>query len=295
MDEKVEPREILQEDFITVDVLNRMSLTLDYDLRFEPGAVVPKLWHWLFFLPHVKASDTGTDGHPKTGGFIPALEGLDRRMWAGSRFWFHSDLKAGQQAQKKSVLKHVALKQGRSGKLGFVLVEHQVSQTGRRVLTEEHDIVYKQAPKSAATVASVNEGLKPPEKTAQWSETIRPNPVLLFRYSASTFNGHRIHYDRDFCREEFGFPGLAVHGPLIATLLIELVRKNLPSARITEYVFRAKGPIFDFQIFRVEGCRENAQVFLWAVNPDGFETMTAQATLETEKTRSEKANDGRTV
>jgi 3-methylfumaryl-CoA hydratase len=119
--------------------------------------------------------------------------------------------------------------------------------------------------------------------------------VLLFRYSALTFNGHRIHYDRDFCREEFGFPGLAVHGPLIATLLIELVRKNLPSARITEYVFRAKGPIFDFQIFRVEGCRENAQVFLWAVNPDGFETMTAQATLETEKTRSEKANDGRTV
>jgi 3-methylfumaryl-CoA hydratase len=295
MDEKVEPGEILQEDFIAADVLNRMSLTLDYDLRFETGAVVPKLWHWLFFLPHVKASDTGTDGHPKTGGFIPALEGLNRRMWAGSRFWFHSDLKAGQPAQKRSVLKQVALKQGRSGKLGFLLVEHQISQAGRRVLTEEHDIVYKQAPKSAVTVASLNEGLKPPEKTGQWSETIRPNPVLLFRYSALTFNGHRIHYDRDFCSEEFGFPGLAIHGPLVATLLIELVRKNLPSARITEYAFRAKGPIFDFQIFKVEGCRENSQVFLWAVNPDGFETMTAQAKLETEKTRSEKANDQRTV
>jgi 3-methylfumaryl-CoA hydratase len=280
MDEKFEPREILQEDFISVDVLNRMSLALDYDLRFEPGAVVPKLWHWLFFLPQVKASDTGTDGHPKTGGFIPALEGLDRRMWAGSRFWFHSDLRAGQQAQKKSVLKNVTLKQGRSGKLGFVLVVHQVSQNGRRVLTEEHDIVYKAAPQSATTVASVNKGLKPPEKAAQWSDTIRPNPVLLFRYSALTFNGHRIHYDRDFCRKEFGFPGLAVHGPLIATLLIELVRKNLPFARITEYAFRAQGPIFDFQTFTVEGCRENTQVFLWAVNPDGFETMTALAKLE---------------
>src|SRR5512139_1259764 len=156
MSEWVESKEIVQEDFISVDVLNRMSLTLDYDLRFEPGAVVPRLWHWLFFLPHVKTSDTGADGHPKTGGFIPALEGLDRRMWAGSRFWFHSDLKAGQQAERKTVVKNVTRKQGRSGELGFVLVEHQVYQNDRRVLTEEHDIVYKQAPTSAVTVSSVN-------------------------------------------------------------------------------------------------------------------------------------------
>ena len=280
MDEKFEPKEIVQEDFISASVLNRMSLTLDHDLQFEPGAVVPKLWHWLFFLPGVKASETGADGHPKTGGFIPALEGLDRRMWAGSRFWFYSDLRAGQAAEKKSVVKKVTLKQGRSGKLGFVSVEHQVFQNGRRILTEEHDIVYKQAPTSAVTVASVNEGLTPPKKAAQWSDLIRPNPVLLFRYSALTFNGHRIHYDRDFCREEFGFPGLAVHGPLIATLLIELVRKNLPSARIAEFEFRAKGPIFDFQTFKAEGCRENDQVFLWAVNPDGLEAMTALAKIE---------------
>jgi 3-methylfumaryl-CoA hydratase len=295
MGETAAPPEIVQEDFITVDVLNRMSLTLDYDLRFEPGAVVPKLWHWLFFLPHVKASDTGKDGHPKTGGFIPALEGLDRRMWAGSRFWFHHDLKTGQPAEKRSVVKNVTLKQGQSGKLGFVLIGHRVFQEGRHVLTEEHDIVYKHAPTASVTVASVNAGLKPPQKTAEWSETVRPNPVLLFRYSALTFNGHRIHYDRDYCREEFGFPGLAVHGPLIATLLIELVRKNLPSARITEYAFRLQAPIFDFQVFKVEGCRENDQVFLWTVNPDGFETMTAQAKLETDKRRREKANGRRTV
>jgi 3-methylfumaryl-CoA hydratase len=280
MDEKFEPKEILQQDFISVEVLNRMSLTLDYDLRFEPGAAVPKLWHWLFFLPQVKASDTGPDGHPKTGGFIPALEGLERRMWAGSRIWFCGDLKAGQPAERKSAVKNVTLKQGRSGNLGFVLVEHQVFQNGRRILIEEHDIVYKPAPRAAVTIASVNAGLQPPEKKAQWSDTIQPDPVLLFRYSALTFNGHRIHYDRDFCREEFGFPGLAVHGPLVATLLIELVRKNLPSARVTEYAFRAKGPIFDFQTFTVAGCRENDQVFLWAVNPDGLETMTALATLE---------------
>ncbi|MGE5255789.1 MAG: MaoC family dehydratase N-terminal domain-containing protein [Hyphomicrobiales bacterium] len=291
MDEIFEPKEIVQDDFISVEVLNRMSLTLDYDMRFEPGAVVPKLWHWLFFLPQVKASDTGADGHPKTGGFIPALQGLDRRMWAGSRFWFHADLRAGQQAERKSVVRKVTRKEGKTGKLGFVLVEHQLSQNGRLVLTEEHDIVYKQAPTSPVTVASVNAGLKRPEKAAQWSDTIQPNPVLLFRYSALTFNAHRIHYDRDYCREEFGFPGLAVHGPLIATLLIELVRKNLPSSRVIEYSFRAQGPIFDFQTFKVEGCRDDAQVFLWAVNPDGLEAMTARASLETEKTRSEKENE----
>jgi 3-methylfumaryl-CoA hydratase len=281
MNADAEPRELVQEDVIAVDALNRMSLTLDYDLRFEPGAVVPKLWHWLFFLPQVKASDTGADGHPRTGGFIPALEGLDRRMWAGSRFWFHGDLVAGRTAVRKSMVKSVTRKQGRSGNLGFVLVEHRVFQDGRPVLTEEHDIVYKQAPPLAATVAAVSAGLKPPEKAAQWSDTIRPNPVLLFRYSALTFNGHRIHYDRDFCREEFGFPGLAVHGPLIATLLIELVRKNLPSARVSEYAFRAHGPIFDFQTFQVEGCRENDQVLLWAVNPDGLAAMTARARIVT--------------
>jgi 3-methylfumaryl-CoA hydratase len=281
MDEEAGRNKIfLQEDFISVDVLDRMSLTLDYDLQFQSGSVVPKLWHWLFFLPHVKASDTGPDGHPKTGGFIPFLEGLDRRMWAGSRFRFHNDLVAGQRAERKSFIKDVTFKEGRSGKLGFVLVEHRISQKGRLILTEEDDIVYKQAPKSNATVASINEGLKAPANKAQWSDAIRPDPVLLFKYSALTFNGHRIHYDRDFCKEEFGYPGLVVHGPLIATLLIELVRKELPYAKISEYSFRAKGPIFDFQSFKVEGFKDDDQVFLWAVNQDGFETMAARAKIE---------------
>lgn len=279
MDEIVDEKELLQTDFIDVSVLNRMSLTLDNEEQFEPGAVVPKLWHWLFFLPRVKASNTGPDGHPKIGDFIPHLEGLDRRMWAGSRFKFHTDLIAGRKAEKKSVVKNVSFKEGRSGKLGFVLVEHQISQNGRLILTEEHDIVYKEAPKSETTVESVNKGLKFAENVREWSQVIHPNPVLLFKYSALTFNGHRIHYDRDFCKTEFGFPGLAVHGPLIATLLIELVRKNLPDASVSEYSFVAKGPIFDFQTFKVEGFKENNTVSLRAVNEDGYEAMTARATI----------------
>ena len=275
-----ENKEISQTDYISTDVINRMSLTLDYDLRFEKGDIVPKLWHWLFFLPHVKASEEGTDGHPKTGGFIPIIEGLDRRMWAGSRFWFHNELYASKYAQKKSRVVSVTEKEGRSGKLGFVLVRHEYYQDDHHILSEEHDIVYKQAPKTETTVDRVNAALSAPTKTAQWSETIKPNPVLLFKYSALTFNGHRIHYDRDFCKNIFGFPGLVVHGPLMATLLVELIRKNIPDAEVLEYSFRINGPIFDFQTFKVEGCREGDIVSLWAVNDSGLETVSAQAKIK---------------
>jgi 3-methylfumaryl-CoA hydratase len=274
-----EKEEISQTDYISKDVLNRMSLTLDYDLTFDTGDIVPKLWHWLFFLPRVKASEEGTDGHPKTGGFIPVIKGLDRRMWAGSRFWFHNELYVSKYAQKKSRVISLTQKEGRSGKLGFVLVRHAYYQDDRHILSEEHDIVYKQAPKSETTVANANAALSRPAKTAQWSETIKPTPVLLFKYSALTFNGHRIHYDRDFSKNNFGFPGLVVHGPLIATLLIELIRKNMPDTRVLEYSFRIKGPIFDFQTFKIEGCREGEIVSLWAVNDSGLETVTAQAKI----------------
>ncbi|MGD2096886.1 MAG: hypothetical protein PVG35_04850 [Desulfobacterales bacterium] len=272
-------KEISQTDYISTDVLNRMSLTLDYDLTFDKGDIVPKLWHWLFFLPHVKASEEGIDGHPKTGGFIPTIAGFDRRMWAGSRFWFHKELYAAKYARKKSRVVSVTEKEGRSGKLGFVLVRHEVYQDSHHILSEEHDIVYKQAPESETTVAGVNATLRAPAKTPQWSETIKPSPVLLFKYSALTFNGHRIHYDREFCKNLFGFPGLVVQGPLIATLLIELLRKHMPDARVLEYSFRIKGPLFDFQTFKIEGCRKGEIVSLWTVNDSGLETVSAQAKI----------------
>jgi 3-methylfumaryl-CoA hydratase len=161
-----------------------------------------------------------------------------------------------------------------------VLVRHEYYQDDHHILSEEHDIVYKQAPKSETTVAQVNATLNAPTKTAQWSQTIKPNPVLLFKYSALTFNGHRIHYDRDFCKNNFGFPGLVVQGPLMATLLIELIRKNMPEAKVLEYSFRIKGPIFDFQTFKVEGCQEGDIVSLWAVNDRGLETVSAQAKIK---------------
>ena len=277
--ENEQNKEVRQNDYLGCDTLNRMSLTLNRDEVFEADSIIPNLWHWLYFLPRVKSMDEGNDGHPATGGFLPALEGLDRRMWAGGRLVFHDDLRAGKDAEKVSAVKKITQKQGRSGKLGFVLVEHQVFQNGCLKLTEEHDIVYKQAPQTPTTVESVNKMLSPPDKAAQWEKAIAPTPVLLFKYSALTFNGHRIHYDAQFCKEDFGFPGLVVHGPLIATLLMELLRQHLPVSRVKEFSFRALGPIFVFQKFRVCACRDNAQVHLWAVNEDGLVTMSARATV----------------
>jgi 3-methylfumaryl-CoA hydratase len=273
------PGQMSQTDYISSDVLNRMGLTLDDNPGFEADAVVPHLWHWLFFLPHVKTLETGPDGHPKTGRFIPKIKGLDRRMWAGSRFWFHGNLLASRHAQKDSQVVSVTEKQGKSGRLGFVLVTHEIYQDERHILTEEQDIVYKQAPESDTTVDDVNASLKPPGLKPQWSKTYEPDPVLLFKYSALTFNGHRIHYDRDFCINEFGFPGLVVHGPLLAILMMELLRKNMPQVRVSEYVFRAKGPIFDFQTFNVQGAPEGENVFLWVENNHGLEAMTARAKI----------------
>lgn len=270
---------LIQNDYISVDALNRFSLTLDCDPEFQEGTTVPKLWHWLYFLPRVKASDTGYDGHPKTGGFIPSITGLDRRMWAGGRLKFYNNLYASKNAIRESKILNITEKNGRSGKLAFVLASHKIYQDNRLILSEEHDVVYKQAPKSPTTVEMVNTSLEPVTQKAQWSETVKPDPVLLFKYSALTFNGHRIHYDREFCKNEFGFPGIVVHGPLLATLMMELVRKNLPEARVLEYSFRAMGPIFDFQTFSVEGYCEGDTVSLWIKNDRGYQTMSAIAKI----------------
>jgi 3-methylfumaryl-CoA hydratase len=161
----------------------------------------------------------------------------------------------------------------------FILVRHEYYQDNRHILSEEQDIVYKPPPESDFTVADVNSRLSPPHYTAQWSETIEPNPIMLFKYSALTYNSHRIHYDREYCRNIFGFPGLVVQGPLIATLLIELIRKKIPGAKVLEYSFRIKAPIFDFQEFKIEGFHKNDFIYLWAINDSGLETFSALARI----------------
>jgi 3-methylfumaryl-CoA hydratase len=198
-------------------------------------------------------------------------------MWAGSRLEFHHPLRVGETISRTSRIADVSLKEGRAGPLVFVLVRHEMSNPQGLAWTEEHDIVYRDNPRPGD-----------PTPTAQaapgdhnWERTLHPDDVLLFRYSALTFNGHRIHYDRRYVTEVEGYPGLVVHGPLIATLLLDLLRRKLPDASVARFAFRAVGPLFDIAPFSVCGTpeRDGKTVKLWARNADGALAMDATATL----------------
>ena len=268
-------------DIITAAPLRALSATLDRDDPVpEDGSAVPALWHWLYFLPHARQSEIGPDGHAKRGGFLPPVP-LPRRMWAGGRLRWEAGnpLRMGQQVQRVSTIRSVQHKTGRSGELLFVLVEHRFSNQDGLALTEEHDIVYRGA-------ARPGDPVPPPQQPplagqAAWSRTIVPDDVLLFRYSALTFNGHRIHYDRQYVTQVEGYPGLIVHGPLIATLLLDLLRRQLPGARVVAFDFKALRPTFDLHPFSVHGKpREDGRTIdLWAQDHEGLLTMHATATV----------------
>ena len=253
-----------------------LAATLDRDdAPSKPGETLPPCWHWLYFLPLARQSEIGADGHPKRGGFLPPVP-LPRRMWAGSRIDFHAPLRIGQALERTSRIDDVRLKEGRSGPLVFVNVRHEVRADGQLAVTDRHDIVYRDMPQPGERAPA---GVPAPED-AMWTRRVEPDDVLLFRYSALTFNGHRIHYDRRYVTSVEGYPGLVVHGPLIATLLLDLLRRELPDATVTQFSFKALSPIFDVAPFHVCGRRDDAHtVKLWARTPDGHLAMDASATL----------------
>lgn len=251
-----------------------LAATLDRDETYPEGAALPDLWHWLYFLPLHRLSESGRDGHAAKGGFVPPVP-LPRRMWAGSRFRFLRPLTIGAEATKTSTIARVEPKQGRSGPLCFVTVSHDFRQDGQHCIAEEHDIVYREdpAPGAPAPVA------QPAPEGSDFSRTIHPDPVLLFRYSALTFNGHRIHYDQPYATGVEGYPGLVVHGPLLATLLMDLLRRQT-DAPVAEFAFRALATITDTDDFSVHGARrDDGSIRLWARRADGALAMDATATL----------------
>lgn len=253
-----------------------MAATLDADTL---GESLPPLWHWMYFWDAAPHSQLGPDGHPARGGFLPPVP-LPRRMWAGGRLVFHVALPLDIDATRTSTIKQVELKNGASGTLAFVTVQHAISVDGTLCISEEHDIVYRAA---AAALASPlpSAPARPAPQDATWSRRIVPDPVLLFRYSALTFNGHRIHYDRPYVTGVEGYPGLIVHGPLIATLLADLVRRALPHATLRSFDFRAVGPLFDTEPFSVNGRldADGVHVHLWAADARGALAMQATATI----------------
>jgi 3-methylfumaryl-CoA hydratase len=255
-----------------VDPLRIKALAATLDRPAPADGQLPPLWHWTHFWPIAPASQLGEDGHPRRGGFLPPVP-LPRRMWAGGRLTFDARLEAGEPIQRTSTILSVNAKSGSSGQLAFVTVRHEVSSQGRLALTEEHDIVYRGLPPAGSASAPG----KPAPGDESFSRQIQPDPVLLFRYSALTFNGHRIHYDRSYVTEVEGYPGLIVHGPLIATLLMDLLHRNLPQATVRRFNFRAVGPLFDIEPFTVCGKPEGKTVRLWARNARGELAMQAEA------------------
>jgi len=265
-------------DVVTATPCAALAATFDQPAeRPAPGTPLPPLWHWLYFLPLHRQSEIGPDGHAKRGGFLPPVP-LPRRMWAGSQFAFHRPLRVGDAITRVSAIDSVSEKSGRTGPLVFVKVRHEIRRTNESdlALTEFHDIVYREAPKP--------DDVPPPPKAAPgqaaWQRRWVPDDVLLFRYSALTFNGHRIHYDRRYVTQVEGYPGLVVHGPMIATLLVELLRERLPTADLARYEFRAVRPLFDIHPFTVCGePQADGSVKLWARDHEGHLAMEATAVL----------------
>jgi len=264
-------------DEVTPVPIAALSATLDRQ-ACEPklGDPVPPLWHWLYFLPTARQSDLGSDGHPQRGGFLPPIS-LPRRMWAGGRVQFHQLIRVRDRISRTSEISDVTGKEGRSGSLVFVTVRHEISNAQGLVITEEQDLVYREEQRAGEAPASP----KAAPLDSSWKREIRADEVMLFRYSALTFNGHRIHYDRKFAVETEGYPGLVVHGPLVATLLLELLRENLPNETVSSFAFRAVRPLFDIAAFSTCGRIKSGEktVELWAQDLNGFLAMEAMATL----------------
>ncbi|MDR6739103.1 MaoC family dehydratase N-terminal domain-containing protein [Herbaspirillum huttiense F1] len=254
-----------------------LAATLDGPRQPQVGDALPPLWHWIYFWSVCRQSEVGADGHPQRGGFLPPVP-LPRRMWAGGRLRFAAALPIGAGAEKVSRIASVDVKQGRTGALAFVSVQHTIRHQGQLCLTEEHDIVYRDLPQPGAPVVVP----KSAPTDARWSRRVEPDPVLLFRYSALTFNGHRIHYDRSYVTEVEGYPGLIVHGPLIATLLADLVAREMPQAVMREFNFRSVGTLFDTEPFTLCGkpAADGKSVALWAQNERGELAMQAEALLD---------------
>ena len=265
-----------REDLITLAPALGVSALLDRAGPLpENGMPLPALWHWFYFLPQVPNSRIGVDGHPQRGGFLPPVE-LPRRMFAGARMEFLQPLVIGLPARREGEVLKVTEKSGKSGALVFVTVEYRIYQNDQLAIREEQDIVYKEAGGRIAAPVPLTEW--PALPPGALSQVVTPNEVLLFRFSALTFNAHRIHYDRRYAMEEEGYPGLVVHGPLTALMLAELAAHN-SSGRISSFSFQGRAPLFDLHPFRLFGIKESDKVVLEAQSPTGATAMTATAVL----------------
>lgn len=246
----------------------------DAAMAADDPAELPPLWQWFYFLQPARQSRLSMDGHPERGGFLPPVP-LPRRMFAGARLRFHQPLEIDRPATREGVIRDVTSKNGRSGALTFVTVGYEFHQGGKLCIEEEQDIVYREPGEPIARPEPVE---PEPVPEGSWWREVEADSRLLFRFSALTFNAHRIHYDRPYAAQEEGYPGLIVHGPLTAVLLAQLIASHTPR-RIAAFSFRGKAPLFDLDPFRLIGHPDGDRVELEVRRSDGHTTQTATAEL----------------
>ena len=267
-------REELSTERILGSVVKAFAATLDLERSPQAGEPLPPGGQWLFFNPVARRSELGPDGHPRRGGFLPPIE-LPRRMWAGSRIRYLADLPIEAQAHRHSRILKIENKTGKRGALWFVTVQHTITCDGVPCISEEQDIVYREATPIGAPPGPAP---TPHDGVPQWSRSVAPDTTLLFRYSALTFNGHRIHYDLAYARGEEGYPDLVVHGPLTATLLQQFALEQGAGRPLARFDFRGVTPLFVQRPFKLEGRQlEDGTLAVWARGPDGELAMSATA------------------
>jgi 3-methylfumaryl-CoA hydratase len=269
-------RERVEEDRLDLFPARGMAAVLDKDpLAIGEGSVLPPGWHWFYFKPVVPRSALGSDGHERRGGFLPPVE-LPRRMWAGGNLSFLGELRLGERVVRRSTIESVEEKTGRSGRLVFVNVRHRIESERGQAVDEAQHLVYREG------TGGAGEGPEAPRSPA-WSDAFTADAVTLFRFSALTFNGHRIHYDQPYSLREEGYPGIVVHGPLLALLLLESAARHA-GRHPARFAYRAMSPLFAGEEFHLQGAqalsRDAAgESEVWAAGPRGV-AMRAMAGWE---------------
>lgn len=254
-------------ELLTADLVRRFNATLDLAGTIGPGEPAPRLIHLCLGQPAAREAELGPDGHPARGGFLPPVP-LRHRMWAGGAFAFHDDIRIGETVSRTSRIADVVVKEGRAGTLCFVIVEHRIESDGRMAVSERQDIVYRGA-------ASQPPAPPPPAPAGTYRREAHASSTLLFRYSALTFNGHRIHYDHPYATGVERYQGLVVHGPLLATLLLYFAA-DIAAKTPTNFSFRGQSPIFDGP-FTLNAQEADGGLKLWAAAPGGPVGMSAEA------------------
>jgi 3-methylfumaryl-CoA hydratase len=259
------------QDVVDADRVQKLALALGVEPFVQEQPLRP-LWHWLFFAPGTARTETGEDGHPRRGGFLPPLPHR-RRMYAGGRLEFHAPVLIGADLTRRGEIVDITEKTGRSGDIVLVSVRYEITCDGRPAITEEQDLVYTDAPPRP-----VAPGAGAPLPLTRWGDTVVTDEVLLFRFSALTYNSHRIHYDRRYASETEGYPDLVVHGPLTAILLADLVQRNNPRP-VKAFRFSSRAPLYVGEPIHLRADGDGERIAASAHRPEGTVSMTAEMRL----------------